>query len=253
MLKQGFIGLFLQNAELFNDNQELKEKLDQNTKETQEILKILDELLKQQALIQERKNKRKNRKPLPQKDPLTEKLYDFLIQRAIRIHRETYQGARLRLALAILAVTGVRISELLPLKINQIDNLFANSWIAIDRVKRGPSSHKAFLTLKGRKIIRKRARDFEIILFSKENDSYVFTPQYSDNPLSRQAFNKIINNFESIEELPNKPNIKSHSFRIGFINDLCKYTGDIEFVRQAIGHAKIDTTSKYVQNLNQND
>ena len=83
----------------------------------------------------------------------------------------------------------------------------------------------------------------------------MFTPQYSADPLCRQAFNKTINSFikESIEELPNKPNIKSHSFRIGFITDLWKDRGDIEFVRQAIGDAKIDTTSRYIQNLSEEE
>ena len=47
-----------------------------------------------------------------------------------------YLGARLRIALAILFITGIRISELLPLKVYQVQTLFADSWIAIDRAKR---------------------------------------------------------------------------------------------------------------------
>ena len=39
--------------------------------------------------------------------------------------------------------------------------------------------------------------------------------------------------------MPNKPTLTSHGFRIGFITKLWRDTGDIEFVRQAIGHAKI--------------
>ena len=35
------------------------------------------------------------------------------------------------------------------------------------------------------------------------------------------------------------PHISSHSFRVGFITQLWRDTNDIEFVRQAIGHAKI--------------
>ena len=252
LLKQGFVGLSMQlseeNAELKKDNQKLM-------KEIQTVTKKLDDILKEQALIEERKNKRKNRKRLPPKEPLTEEIYEFLIKRSKLIHRDTYQGARLRLALALLAVTGVRISELLSLKVEQLENLFAKSWIAIDRMKRGPSSHKAFLTAKGRKIIKHRASDFEIILFSKEDDSYIFTPQYSADPMNRQAFNIVVNDFlkDCSQKLPNKPNLKSHSFRIGFITELWRDTGDIEFVRQAIGHAKIDTTSRYIHNLSEEE
>jgi len=237
LLQQGFIGLSIQNKEL-------KEELEIVTGQ-------LQELLKQQAEILETRRKRKNRKRLPQKDPLTRDIYDFLIKEANKTYRQTYQGARLRIALALLTVTGVRISELLPLKVNQIQTFMTGSWIAIDRLKRGPSNHKAFLTPAGRKIMRDRLRDFEILIYVKEDDSFIFTPQYSADPLERVTFNKLINNFlkKSVDKLPNKPNIRSHSFRIGFITDLWKDTKDIEFVRQAVGHAKIDTTSRYVQNL----
>ena len=43
-----------------------------------------------------------------------------------------------------------------------------------------------------------------------------------------------------------KSNITSHSL---YITQLQKDTKNIEFVRQIIGHAKIDTTSKYVDEL----
>lgn len=53
--------------------------------------------------------------------------------------------------------------------------------------------------------------------------------------------------------MPNQPNLSSHSFRIGFITQLWRDTQDIEFVRQAIGHAKVDTTSAYVENLSEQE
>mgnify|MGYP001795567440 CR=1 FL=1 len=49
--------------------------------------------------------------------------------------------------------------------------------------------------------------------------------------------------------LTGKPNITSHSFRIGFITQLWKDSKDIEFVKQTIGHRKLDTTSAYVNKL----
>ena len=50
-------------------------------------------------------------------------------------------------------------------------------------------------------------------------------------------------------QLPGKPNITSHSFRIGYITQLWKDSKDIEFVKQTIGHRKLDTTSVYVNKL----
>ena len=51
------------------------------------------------------------------------------------------------------------------------------------------------------------------------------------------------------KQLNDKPNITSHSFRIGYITQLWKDTKDIEFVKQIIGHRKLDTTSAYVKSL----
>ena len=51
------------------------------------------------------------------------------------------------------------------------------------------------------------------------------------------------------EQLPDKPNITSHSFRIGYITQLWEDSKDIEFVKQTIGHRNLDTTSAYVNKL----
>ena len=43
--------------------------------------------------------------------------------------------------------------------------------------------------------------------------------------------------------------MNSHSFRIGYISQLWEDSRDIEFVKQTIGHRKLDTTSAYVKSL----
>jgi hypothetical protein len=50
-------------------------------------------------------------------------------------------------------------------------------------------------------------------------------------------------------QLPGKPNITSHSFRIGYISQLWKDTKDIEFVRQTIGDNRLNSTSSYVNQI----
>jgi site-specific recombinase XerD len=51
------------------------------------------------------------------------------------------------------------------------------------------------------------------------------------------------------KNLSPKPNITSHSFRIGYISQLWKDTKDIEFVKQTIGHRSLNATSGYVNQL----
>jgi len=53
--------------------------------------------------------------------------------------------------------------------------------------------------------------------------------------------------------LPSKPNITSHSFRIGYISRLWKDTKDIEFVRQTIGHHNLNSTSEYVSEMGEQE
>lgn len=89
------------------------------------------------------------------------------------------------------------------------------------------------------------------MLYFKEKNSYIFTAEYSDKPLERESFTNLINKFikESAKRIEGQPVLSSHSFRIGFISKLWRDTSDIEFVRQTVGHAKINTTSLYVENM----
>jgi len=69
--------------------------------------------------------------------------------------------------------------------------------------------------------------------------------------LSRETITRDVNKImrQVSEQLPDKPNITSHSFRVGYISQLWKDTKDLEFVKQSIGHRKMDTTSSYVEKL----
>jgi len=240
--QKGFIGLALRNEELLKSNEQLKQQLDEVLKE----LNIINQERQEKAA---RKAAWANRKRLPKRDPMTAEIYKELIKVA---EGPTYIQVRTRVALCILAVTGIRINELLPLKVSQLETLFKENWIAIDRSKRGPSNHKAFLTKEGKKIIEDRQKDFQLIFLIKEPDSYVFTSEANHNkPLGRVVLTKDVNKVmhQVSNQLPGKPNITSHSFRIGYITQLWKDSKDIKFVKQTIGHRKLDTTSTYVNKL----
>lgn len=240
--QKGFIGLALRNEELLKSNDQLKQQLD-------EVLKELNAIKQEREEKAARKEARANRKGLPKRDPMTGEIYRELMKAA---EGPTYINLRTRMALCILAVTGIRINELLPLKVSQLETLFKENWIAMDRSKRGPSNHKAFLTKEGKKIIHDRQKDFQLIFLMKETDSYFFTAETNHyKSLDRVVITRDVNNVmrEVSNQLPDKPNITSHSFRIGYITQLWKDSKDIEFVKQTIGHRKLDTTSAYVNKL----
>ena len=240
------MGLAKQNQELLDSNRHLSDQL----KKVVEELAIVKKEREEKEI---RKKARANRKRLPKRDPITREIYEQLITSIIG---SNYKNARLRLAILILTICGIRVNELLPLKVEQLLTLVESNWISINRSKRGPSSHKAYLTALGKKLMDNRRQDFEIIFTMKELDSYVFTSEKSHcKPLRRDTLTKEINlSLRNLSKnLPDNPNLTSHSFRIGFISQLWRDTGDIEFVRQAIGHSKLESTSSYVENLTDED
>jgi hypothetical protein len=133
-----------------------------------------------------------------------------------------------------------------------LKTLREESWIAINRSKRGPTNHKAFLTKEGKKIIQDRKKDFEFFFLIKEPSAYVFTSEVNHyQKLRREAITKDVNKIMRAvsNQLSGQPNVTSHSFRIGYITQLWKDSKDIEFVKQTIGHQRLDTTSAYVNKL----
>ena len=109
---------------------EIKEKLDI-------ILQKQEEDMKAQQLKEEKRLKRLNRKKQPLTQPFLIHDYKNLIQTYSQIN---YVASRNRIALTILAITGIRFSELLNMKISQIKTLWTKGFIPINRVKLGPSS-----------------------------------------------------------------------------------------------------------------
>lgn len=241
-LRLGFIGLATQNCELLDLNKKLNQKLERVEKE-------LNVLKKEREEKARRREKWSNRKRLPKRQPITAEIYRLLIQAS---ESPSYTSVRLRIAFCLLTVTGIRINELLPLKVGQLQTLLESHWIGIDRSKRGPANHKAFLTREGKKLVKERKKDFEFLFLLKNMDSYVFTTESNhDRMLSRETITRDVNRvMRSVSEnLPDQPNITSHSFRVGYISQLWKDTKDIEFVKQSIGHRRMDTTSSYVEML----
>jgi site-specific recombinase XerD len=220
----------------------LKEQLDDVLKELNAVKKKREE----KAARRERWSKRKR---LPKRDPINSEIYNLLMKES---EGPTYIATRTRIAICILTVTGIRISELLSLEVGQLETLLAEGWISMDRLKRGSSNHKAFLTWESKKLVKDRKRDFEFLFLMKSKDSYVFTSARKLNQmLSRQTLTMDVNKvMHSVSKgLPSKPKITSHSFRIGYISQLWKDTKDIEFVRQMIGHRSLNSTSGYVTHM----
>jgi site-specific recombinase XerD len=252
-LRLDSIGLKKRNNKLLDLNQKLSQQVEVlNQKLSQQVEIVVSEsntINKEQEEKVERREKWAKRKRLPKRDPINSETYNLLIKES---EGPNYIAIRTRIAICLLTVTGIRIGELLPLKVGQLESLLNEGWISIDRLKRGLIDHKAFLTAEGKKIVKARKRDFEFLFLMKNKDSYVFTSDRKPNQMLRREtitidVNRVMRCVS--KGLPDKPQITSHSFRIGYISQLWKDTKDIEFVKQTIGHRSLNSTSGYVSNM----
>lgn len=103
-------------------NKKLNRKLDITLEELNRLKKEREE-----KTIQ--KEAHANRKRLPKRQPMILEIYNLLIQSTVN---PNYKSVRLRIAFCLLFVTGIRIHELLTLKVYQLQTLLEDHWISID-------------------------------------------------------------------------------------------------------------------------
>ena len=159
-LQLGFIGLAKQNNELIDLNKELNQQLEI-------VMSELNVMKKERAEKAARREKWSKRKRFPKRDPINSEIYNLLMKES---EGASYIATRTRIAICLLTVSGIRISELLSLKVFQLKTLLGEGWISIDRLKRGPANHKAFLTREEKKLMEERREDFNLLFLRKTMD-----------------------------------------------------------------------------------
>jgi hypothetical protein len=103
-------------------------------------------------------------------------------------------------------------------------------YIKVTCKKGGKVEHKAFLTPKGREIVRERKQDFDYLSsFGKE--AIFWSSRTKDGYMARPYFTQMVNDVLKVLSEHFDARYISHSFRKGFITELWQETGDIEFVR----------------------
>ena len=115
-LRLGFIGLAKQNSELLDFNKELTQQL-------KTVVKELNVLKKEREEKAVQKEARANRKRFPKRQSITPEISRLLTQAA---ESPSYISVRLRIAFCLL--TGIRINELLSLKVHQLQTLLELDW-----------------------------------------------------------------------------------------------------------------------------
>ncbi len=147
-------------------------------------------------------------------------------------------GLRDKVCLEVLYATGMRVSELVTLKANDL-----NLDVGFIRC-RGKGDKERIVPL-GKVAIRyltKYLSDVRPKLAKKDKDGSVFV-SHLGKKISRQSIWKIIKKYALLSGI--KKNITPHTLRHSFATHLLERGADLRVVQEMLGHSNISTTQIY--------
>ena len=143
-----------------------------------------------------------------------------------------------RAMLELMYATGIRVSELISLKTEDVD--FSSQMITCrehGKKRHIPYGKKASIAMKR---YMKEARE-ELII---ETNSEMLFVNYFGNAMSRQGFWKILKYYAEKAEI--KQSITPHMLRHSFAAHLIENGADMKSVQEMLGHSDISTTQIYL-------
>ena len=156
-----------------------------------------------------------------------------------------YQEIRSNLIIELLYSTGIRVSELISIKTNNID--LKKKKILIDPPEKGKSRKEriVFFGEQAKKVIEKYL-DYRKIFFKEKDSPWLFPSNNVNDFLTRRRVLQILHNLADKIKI-DKSLMHPHSFRHAFGNHLLNSGADIRVVQKLLGHSSIITTQKYTE------
>ena len=156
-----------------------------------------------------------------------------------------YIDIRSNLIIELLYSTGIRVSELISIKINNID--LKKKKILIDPPEKGKSRKERIVFFgKQTKEVIEKYLEFRKIYFKKEDSPWLFPSKNTNDFLTRRRVLQIMHNLADKIQI-DKNLMHPHSFRHAFGNHLLNSGADIRVVQKLLGHSSIITTQKYTE------
>ena len=140
--------------------------------------------------------------------------------------------------LEVMYATGLRVSELVNLKLNQID--FDSDLIRV--MGKGSKERIVPVGEVAMRYLKIYINEYRLELLKDDNTDYVFLNNLGKR-LSRQSFFKIIKN-EAIKKNITT-NFSPHTLRHSFATHLLDRGADIVSIKELLGHSSLSTTQIY--------
>lgn len=146
--------------------------------------------------------------------------------------------------LELLYATGIRVSELINLRISDID--FTNDYIRI--IGKGSKERIVPFNDISKKYLILYINDYRPILLKRKTNEFLFINNLS-NQISRQGFFKILKEI-CFKQGINK-NVSPHTLRHSFATHLLNNGADLRIIQELLGHSDLSTTQIYTEVLNE--
>ena len=151
---------------------------------------------------------------------------------------------RNRLIIELLYATGLRVSELTSLTINQIN--YSNREIRV--IGKGDKERIVFFGEYCEEILKLYINKYRNELLKDNENDYLLLNK-DGNRLTSRGVELIIENI--IKELALKHNVSPHTLRHTFATDLLNNGADLKSVQELLGHSSLSTTQIYTHITNE--
>ena len=163
-----------------------------------------------------------------------EKLYSSL-------HTKNLQELLKKTMIILLFETGMRISELLNLKIGSIKRDFGDYILEFEQ--KGGANHKVVLNELALSYLGRFLEELTNAGFDISEDKLLFQTK-SGRSINRKNFARMIKNEAEKAEINSA--IHPHTARVSFIRQSHKEGMDIYSIRKKVGHSSVRTTERYL-------
>lgn len=163
---------------------------------------------------------------------------------------KTPQGMRNVAMLELLYASGMRISELISLKLShlQINNNYIKPYILI--TGKGDKERIIAINRKSISALREYLQIREVFTSSK-GDQWLFPSKQSDQGhITRQYFAKILKKI-AIDVGISPKDISPHKVRHSFATHLLNHGADLRVIQELLGHKNVSTTQIYTHVANE--
>jgi len=161
------------------------------------------------------------------------------VNKLLDINEKTIYDIRNKAMLELMYGSGLRVSELIELRLNDIDQI--NSIVHVhgkgNKERIVPISENSIISLS--KYLNRRQE-----LIKKNDNDYVFLNNLGNN-MTRVGFFKNLKKL--LKEKGLNPNISPHTLRHSFATALVNNGADLRIVQDMLGHSDISTTKIYTE------